>query len=34
MKTYSFHYGDQMIDCRLDEKRIIGGITYGGNAGH
>lgn len=24
MKTYSFHYGDQMIDCRLDEKRIIG----------
>ena len=24
MKTYSFHYGNQMIDCSLDEKRIIG----------
>ena len=28
MKTYSFHYGDQMIDCRLDEKRIIGDYIW------
>lgn len=24
MRTYSFHYGEQMIDCTLDERRVIG----------
>ncbi|KAF1681684.1 nickel-dependent lactate racemase [Veillonella sp. R32] len=24
MRTYSFHYGEQMIDCTLDETRVIG----------